>query len=789
MAGFDAQVTMTDKLLAQDGEDLTQKAQEGLILVVPMNNPKDKGIEAKEGWRALYGSVLKGFHTVSKDTTIQNENEAYRRMSLEAALKQASDSENKHWHLHWNDELERYEGVLQDLPSEVGNYIFVNPEEGNVLMAYYLFTPTDDLFKDCQTDDEKCQKLQQLVAQGNIENLVDQYQSNLKLLNMDSFNRQFYSRIYIPDKERKLRLLKQNEDGQPLQGAEFTLYSDENCTTPVAKGITDKQGSISFSVSNTGDNVINKPDGTLSSHVHYALEPNRDMNTGEMIAKRLWMKETKPPEGYLSTPTKIKVMITNNYLYVDAGDDTDDVAVAKGIGRLVDTMVRYASDGVIDVTLRDITVNKYLYNGETDDQGFPTDVENKNFWMLDVSDNALDLHFGLPGALLDYGPHHETKEKSPTFRTETGWIGIGVSQNYNIHNKPSDAYYNEYANETDLRPMNISHLFTGSTIIVVKDHPAVKLTVKKNVTYEPNAPDIAGKVFAFTAVVKENNMAYTKPIEYMHTAADQTQTSGTIDPDQNGTLSFELKDQESITFSLPKDCNVQVTETEANQNGIETSIAVEPDNTGTLIDDKAGTVSHDHLVNDAVITYTNKQKSFIEFGFTKVASEDNTQKLNDAEFKLYALTCTDSSHDHHDDIVDPNQPGPCWTLKDTQTSNPDVTFKNLYLNEEYQLVETQAPKGRVLPAGQWRIKINESGTITVTEVQKGYRKPPAFVQQTDGQSKAVWLLPNMRPIDVPASGGFGAIPYLIGGGLLMLLAGGVILLIKRNNQNITSNKS
>lgn len=43
-----------------------------------------------------------------------------------------------------------------------------------------------------------------------------------------------------------LRLVKKNDAGKTLEGAEFTLYKDKDCTDPVGKGTTEKDGRVNF---------------------------------------------------------------------------------------------------------------------------------------------------------------------------------------------------------------------------------------------------------------------------------------------------------------------------------------------------------------------------------------------------------------------------------------------------------------------------------------------------------------------------------------------------------------
>ena len=79
------------------------------------------------------------------------------------------------------------------------------------------------------------------------------------------------------------------------------------------------------------------------------------------------------------------------------------------------------------------------------------------------------------------------------------------------------------------------------------------------------------------------------------------------------------------------------------------------------------------------------------------------------------------------------------------------------------MVEAKAPDGRVLPAGQWKV------TVEMVEDQQeivikalGSKEPPAFA--TKGGEL---LLPNMRPADIPSSGGTGTILFTTTGVLFM----------------------
>ena len=627
ITGFEAQIIQTENPKYSDGVDASRDGQEGIILAVPMFNPTHKGGGAEAGWRPLYGSVTEGFHMVEVD---QEDDKGYRKAALEAALRQLENPKNERWHLEYNQKNMRFEGLLRDLPGSANRYVFVNPTDGDMLTAYYLLNPDDDTFDGCTTAEEKLnaliKKIDGMTEDEQAEYFVEQ-QENMKLLDISQFNRQFYARLYIPNQVRELRVHKQDEAGRPLAGAEFTLYSDEECKTAVAKGVTDKNGNLTFSAQNTGNNAVNG--GVLSSEVKFALSREEGFDGRE--ARSYWLKETAAPAGFALNEAVTEIRVTDDSIYANAGSEDNGVAVRKGVGQLLQTMVRYAADNKLNVTLRDILATKYIYPNVSGEE-----LPDFSEWEPAADENPLSLHYGLETALLDYGLHDT--DRLPYFVTDTGWLGFMVKQNYTAHSTESgDEWSKAGGIKEDIQDIDISALLTGTTTVVV----------------------------------------------------------------------------------------------------------------------------------------TNKEAE-TQFDFTKVAAEDTAQKLAGAEFQLFLLQCTDESHNHEQELIDPDNLGSCWKWVAEQVSDAEgrVSFLKLYLGQEYRLVETKAPGGRILPAGQWRITTNTGNAPPeITAVPSGIQNPPAFAKDDSGGL----LLPNMKPLDIPSSGGWGAWPFLLGGGLLMLTAAGIFL--------------
>lgn len=309
--------------------------------------------------------------------------------------------------------------------------------------------------------------------------------------------------------------------------------------------------------------------------------------------------------------------------------------------------------------------------------------------------------------------------------------------------------------------------------------PVGQLTISKTVAGDQAEDADRSQPFTFAVALQDKD---GNPLigTYSYTGGTVEGVVGVTAP-ANGTLTLNngaatvtLRHGQSITIQgIPDGATYEVSEGESN--GF--TVVVDNDTDADQLAEGTITVNQTSAAH-----FTNIKQSALSF--TKVAAEDHSQPLSGAEFKLFRLQCTDGSHDHSQ-VIDPGDPGSCWVqVGNTQISGSDgaVTFGELEPNSVYRLVETKAPAGRVLPAGQWQVTTDADNLIVIAEVANGTQKPPAFAAGNGGSL----LLPNMRPIDIPSSGGFGALPFLLGGGLLMLAALGFILIKKPRGKHTAS---
>ena len=159
------------------------------------------------------------------------------------------------------------------------------------------------------------------------------------------------------------------------------------------------------------------------------------------------------------------------------------------------------------------------------------------------------------------------------------------------------------------------------------------------------------------------------------------------------------------------------------------------------------------------------------FSFVKVDAEDVNTVLPGAKFALFESNIVqelDPLH-VHDQLW--SLGSNCWIEIAQQVSDQYgvVDFGTLSQGT-YRLVELKAPSGFRLPLGQWEIIVNTSDVEPPIEIKGiGSAAPPAFFTSLDG-TRTVYYLPNMRPLNLPFTGGSGRLILTIVGFVCMTAA-------------------
>lgn len=474
VSGFAATVTQTggdlrygkvqDNGTVSEG-DKVSNPQSGLIVAVPLLDVSDD----HSTWAALYGNGIDGYSAAGNFE--MSNNAAANQAIAFAALKQMQKETYTSWYLKYNDTLQRFEGTLEDLPGDPSRYYFVNKNGGDIVLGYFYF----DLNKLGVSGSTTTEKMKALVTKyedslkgdGLTQDEYEGLSQNFKLLYIQEFNRQFYTRLIVPSIRNAFMVEVVDAEGSSItkDGMEFKLYSDENCQTEVQ----------------TGDLT------NVAGHSMIVFEGGtKDGKAALVEGKTYYLKQTAAADGYDVSNETVKIVVDKDGVHADAGTANDGISVRAGVGKLVEPMARYASDGDVNVTLRDITATK-----QTSASG------GSLSWSS--STDTLNLTYGegtSAGKGLEYGT---TDNSVPFFTVDEGYVWAKVTQTLPVNRAAA-------ANKEDLNGVDLTGLFTGSTNVVVTNE-----TTQNYITFDPNGGNWNGNTDPKANLIQSGTVAM--PIE------------------------------------------------------------------------------------------------------------------------------------------------------------------------------------------------------------------------------------------------------------------------------------
>ena len=405
-----------------------------------------------------------------------------------------------------------------------------------------------------------------------------------RVSNTNDFGRQFAAYLYVPDIKNRVIVQKTDESGVPLNGAEFTLYrSNPDGTAP--DRTQQVGGPVTTRDLDRGTDRIKLSGAAVFTH----------LNTGTY-----WIVETAAPAGYAINTTPAKVIVTDNGVYADAGETNDGVKVTRGVGRIVRSMLQFATADDIDATLNQIVATPQVGDTVGDWKDAAT------------GSGAVRLHLQYAGddAALDYDVQSPTTEADRRFTVDEGIPYLKVQQcNDDTVAKPDNAHVTA-PRVYELGGTDITGLFTGVTIVQVADRQAT-LRIAKTVEGEHLPPSVGEQEFTFTITLKqsEGGAAIAGSYPAVTRSYADGQPGEPLKPDPNageGTITFNdagraavtlRKDQCIVIGNLPVGAWYKVAETNIPE-GYAPDPTYQGDPSGTFTDAGDGTA-------DVSLTVTN----------------------------------------------------------------------------------------------------------------------------------------------------------------------------------------
>lgn len=258
-------------------------------------------------------------------------------------------------------------------------------------------------------------------------------------------------------------------------------------------------------------------------------------------------------------------------------------------------------------------------------------------------------------------------------------------------------------------------------------------------------------------------------------------------PVEEGKIKFTLKAKETIEFWLPEGKLVSVEEVGENAKQYKQRIVLKKlDETGYDSETGAKADIKIETQNKSLVEVENRSSAWLLW-VKKL--DENGNELEGATFQLYRLECTDPNHTDadHQLLISKEDEQTCWKFLSEATSKYGyLTFDtgagkddpNTFRKGTYRFVEVEAPKGYLVPKGQWNVTISpEDKSVKIDPVLGPNGEQPPAALKWDEVTIAFY---NYKPLNPPITGGRGTWYYFLFGALAVF--GGTGLIIRQIRQ-------
>lgn len=490
--------------------DETLKAsdiQDGLLFAI---------VEKKVGttWLPVHGDPLTGW-TVADELKAETVIDAAKATHAQFAI----------------DTTGSFRAEVNSLPGDILSYSFFAGEDMAEYRGAYFYSKAktfDDITKD----------------------------NTATVTNPEAFTRNFSARVYVSNIINRFAVQKLDDEGNPVNGATMALYTNDQVTV-------DKNG---VATPNENANPQTAKTKKLTKE-NAAIDLEGACIFTNLDPGVYWVGEqTSPkdpsvidPNGYLKNNTLTKVLVTDDGVFADAGKAGDGVTVMRGVGRLMRSMVQFAVEGDIDVTLHNIVAQ--ACKGKMATTGEGASAVTTITWEDPIDESAIHLQYagtGSENGVLDYKtdeklPADELQNVSEYYTVDEGVPGLVVNQCAE-HKVEGEAAWTPLV-EDDNTPIDITPLFTGVNVVRIANQRVSGLDVTKRVEGSTTVDSDAEFTFTvrFMNPVGEDGPA--TPLTQEQAAAvgmslvtkDATETFG------QGEQSIEIADDGSVKVTITAD--------------------------------------------------------------------------------------------------------------------------------------------------------------------------------------------------------------------------------------------
>lgn len=170
----------------------------------------------------------------------------------------------------------------------------------------------------------------------------------------DNFYRDFSISLYVPNIKNYFVVQKTDASGNPLTGAKFALYKEEDMEA--GKLTPDAKPYDTVTTKNMEQGEDKDKDPITMEGV--AMFPSALMGSGKenLELGKYYLVEQEAPSGYEKNEKPIPVIVDASGVYIDAGDSEDGISTSRYVGNLLHSMKQFATNDAVDATLHDIKV-------------------------------------------------------------------------------------------------------------------------------------------------------------------------------------------------------------------------------------------------------------------------------------------------------------------------------------------------------------------------------------------------------------------------------------------------
>lgn len=560
----------------QDGG--SYNAREGGLIVAAIFKGEnvEYGQTKPDDLNLVYGDPVNGWETATGDSAAEQ-------------LQAVAASKEPGIYAFSLDSSGAYSADIEYLPGDINAYSWmVNDQKKGTaqFMGAYFFVEDAESISDIETTGK----------------------SKIHLLKSNGFIRDFSMRLYAPNIQNRL-LVQKVIDGTttPVDDAEFKLYRQNEITVDANGEYTNLENATPVTVADV-TNRGKTGDVTLDGYgeaIHGALA------FYGIPEGAYYLVETSAPDHLNVNKQAIPVIVDDTGVHVNAGDADDSVSVNLGVGKIVKSMVQFATDDGIDATLHDITATLQSAGASASNTTAPTEDAWTNVKETNVKENdenvSMNLSYSTAETALEYGPTTAGGKTSLSY--DSDWGRLNITQNAR-----TDTLVNGSTKQSLDENQSLNNLFSGTVMVTVGD----KLK-------EPGNLSITKKVVSNIAADKSKEFTIKLTLGKDGLKNGQMINSATGEPisfvDNVATLA--IKDKETINLKVPNGVTLTVSEQDPGSDfDVSYKLGDQDQNAPISI------TSEENTANQITITNTRKDGSYTvldgsaKLGFTKKVNNE-----------------------------------------------------------------------------------------------------------------------------------------------------------------------